>query len=268
MVINSSLTKNMSKKQKSLKKENVEVKQVTKDKSKFVYQDEKLNWKLSIRERDDFTEKQKVILETCLDSHTRAVFIDGLWGSAKTYNLVLSALKLLNMGKVDGIIYIRNPIESSSTGKVGLLPGTISEKLEPYNAVLYDKLEEFLPKSEIKKLELENRIECIPLSFVRGRSWNCKAIIVDEAASMTYDDLLLLISRCGEFTRIFFAADTTCQNDIGSKSGYAKMFKAFDDMCSKENGIYTFELKEASDILRSGFLRFVMEKLGILKYGI
>lgn len=241
-------------------------KQQKTDNTKHVHQNDKLDWRLTIRERQDYNEKQKIILETCLDPKTRAVFIDGLWGTAKTYNLVLSSLKLLNLGKVDGILYIRNPIESSSTAKIGALPGTISEKLEPYSAVLYDKLAEFLPANEIKKLELEQRIECIPLSFVRGRSWNCKAIIVDEAASMTYDDLLLLISRCGEFTRIFFAADTTCQNDIGNKSGYSKMFNLFNDMESKQNGIYTFELKEESDIVRSGFLKFVMTKLGVIRF--
>ena len=235
------------------------------DRSVLVPQREKVKLQLHIRERSDYTEKQKVILETALEKQTRCIFIDGIWGTTKSFLCVLAALRLLNAGKVKGITYIRNPIEASAFGKVGLLPGSLSERMEPYNAILYEKLDELLPKNEIDFLANDERVKCLPLSFVRGRSWNCEAIIVDEAASMTYDDLLLLLSRCGEFTRIFFIADTACQNELGSKSGFGKMFQMFNDRESMENGVFCFELKEREDILRSGFLRFIMEKTGVLK---
>lgn len=236
-----------------------------KDKSVFVPQDDKIKFNLSIRERDDLTERQKAIIETMLDKSAKCVFIDGYWGVAKSYISVLSALKLLNQKKIDGILYVRNLVEASSTGEVGLLPGGLNEKMAPYNAILYEKLGELLPKEEIKKLTEDERIECVPLSFVRGRSWNCKAIIVDEAASMSFDDLLLILSRCGQFTRIFVIGDSANQNDIGNKSGFRKMFELLDDMESKENGVYCFELRDKADIVRSGFVRFLMEKAGIIK---
>ena len=236
-----------------------------KDTSMHVTQRPKISFSLNIRERSDLTEKQKSLLETALDKNTKCVFIDGLYGTSKSYLAVLSSLKLLNAKKVDEIIFIRNPVESSTTGKIGFIPGTSEEKMAPYNAILFDKLEEMLPESDIAKLKKDNRINCHPVGFVRGRSWNCKAVIVDEASSMTWDDLFLVLTRCGEFTRIFFIGDSINQNDIGAKSGFRKMFDLFDDKESSDFGIHCFELREYSDIVRSGLLRFVMEKAGLIK---
>lgn len=264
MELGSTLIRSMSKKtSKHVKPINTEIK--SKDTSPKIHQRSKIDFNLLIQERDDLTERQKVILETMLDKKTRCVFIDGIYGTGKTYCAVLAALKLLNAGRVDQILYIRNPIENSSTGKVGFLPGSISEKMSPYAAVMAEKLEEFISKNDIITLTKQDRIESMPLGFVRGRSWNCKAIIVDEASSMTYDDLVLLMTRCGEFTRIFLVGDSLNQNDIGSKSGFRQMFNIFDDMDSKENGVYTFELREESDIVRSGFLRFILKKMNVIK---
>lgn len=236
-----------------------------KDVSPKVAQKDKIKEKLSIKERFILTEKQQNILNTALENKTKCLYVDGIWGSGKTYVCVLAALKLLNDKKIDSIIYIRNPVEASTTGKIGYLKGEILQKMEPYNAVFYDKLSELLSETDITKLKNENRIECIPLGFVRGRSWNCKAIIVDEASSMTWDDILLLMSRCGEFTRIFFLGDSLNSNDIGSKSGFGRMINLFNDLESKDNGVYVFELKDSVDIVRSQFLRFVMFKTNILK---
>lgn len=255
----------MSKRPKRNSDVAAKVEQKSLDKSPHIHQREKIKYQLQIRERNDLTERQKVVLETMLDRDTRCVLIDGIYGCAKTYTAVLAALRLMNMGKVDGIIYIRNPVESTTTGKLGYMPGEAGVKMAPYAAPLYDKLDELLPADDITALEKDRRIDIVPLGFVRGRSWNCKAIIVDEASSMSYDDIVLLLSRCGEFTRIFLVGDSLNQNDIGSKSGFRKVFDIFDDMDSKENGVYAFELREKADILRSGFVRFVMTKTGLIK---
>lgn len=93
------------------------------DKSPKVFQKEKISYELHIREREDLTEKQVEILKTALAKDTRCVFIDGVFGSGKTWLCVLASLKLLQQKKVDQIIYVRNPVESSSTGKMGYLKG-------------------------------------------------------------------------------------------------------------------------------------------------
>lgn len=234
------------------------------DKSPKVFQREKLSQELHIRERDDMTEKQINILKTAMDKDTRCIFLNGVFGSGKTWLSVLASLKLLNQKKVDQIIYVRNPVESSSTGKMGYLKGSLEEKLEPYASIIYDKLEELLPPQEIELLKQENRVEAIPLGFCRGKSWNCKAVIVDEASCISYEDAILLISRCGEFTRIFFIGDEKNQADI-KNPGLEKMISKFNDEISRENGIFCYELYEKQDVVRSGFLRFVLEHLGIIK---
>jgi phosphate starvation-inducible protein PhoH len=235
------------------------------DTSIKVFQREKITYDLHIRERNDLTAKQVEILKAALDKDTRCVFADGIYGSAKTYTAVLASLKLLQQKKVDQIIYVRNPVESSSTGKMGYLKGSATEKLEPYASILFDKLEELLPVDEIKALEEDGRIECVPLGFTRGKNWACKAVIVDESASCSYDDLILLLTRCAEFTRIFFVGDSLNQSDIGAKSGFRKMFEKFNDAESKEHGIHCFELREEADIVRSKWLRFVLKHLEIIK---
>jgi phosphate starvation-inducible protein PhoH len=236
-----------------------------KDLSLHVSQRPKISFSLDIKERTDLTDKQNKLLEVAANKNTKCVFIDGLYGTSKSYLAVMSSLKLLNAKRVDEIIFIRNPVESSTTGKIGFIPGTSEEKMAPYNAILFDKLEEMLPESDIAKLKKDNRINCHPVGFVRGRSWNCKAVIVDEASSMTWDDLFLVLTRCGEFTKIFFIGDSVNQNDIGAKSGFRKMFDLFNDEESRDFGIHCFELREYSDIVRSGLLRFVMEKAGLIK---
>jgi len=255
----------MSKPKKAGRKDVKNNGEVKIDESPQVYQDKKLSWPLNIKVIHKLNEKQLVIKETMLDKKTRCVFIDGIYGCSKTFLSVLSSLELLNDKKIDQIIYLRNPVESCSTGKIGFLKGESGEKMAPYAAAFYQKLDEFLPKPEVDRLIKEEKVVVMPVGFVRGHSWNCKAIIVDEASSMSYDDLFLLMTRCGPFTKIFIIGDTLNQNDIGNKAGMIRMFKYFDDEESKKHGIFTFELKSASDVVRSGFVRFIMTKTGLIK---
>jgi len=236
------------------------------DKSPKVFQRDKLSQELHIRERDDLTERQIAILKAALDRDTRCVFIDGLYGTTKTYLCVLAALKLLNQKKIDQIIYVRNPVESSKSGKVGFLKGELSEKLAPYTCIIHDKLEELLPPSEIELLKAENRIDSTSVGFVQGKNWACKAIIVDESANISRTDFLMLLTRCAEFTRIFFIGDSKHQNYLPKgESGFREIFEDFNDQESRDNGIHCFELRQKEDILRSGFVRFVLEKLKMIE---
>jgi len=236
------------------------------DKSPKVFQREKLSQELHIRERDDLTEKQISILKTAMDKDTRCVFIDGLYGTAKTYTCVLAALKLLNQKKIDQIIYVRNPVESSKSGKVGFLKGELAEKLSPYTCLVYDKLEELLPPSEIELLKAENRIDSTSVGFVQGKNWACKAIIVDESANISRTDFLMLLTRCAEFTRIFFIGDSKHQNYLPKgESGFREIFEEFNDQESRDNGVHCFELRQKEDILRSGFVRFILQKLKMIE---
>ena len=142
---------------------------------------------------------------------------------------------------------------------MGFLPGGLDEKMSPYLEPLVDKLEEFLPRNQIELLNKEKRITGIPVGHLRGRNFNAKVIIGDEAQNMTWKELVTLITRTGEFSKVFIIGDTD-QSDINGKSGFIKILDGFDDEESRANGMYVFRF-ETCDIVRSALVRFIAEKI-------
>ena len=186
------------------------------------------------------------------------MFVSGPAGSSKTFMAVYAALTLLNYRRVSDLIYIRSAVECSDS-KLGFLPGEADEKMSPYIQPLLDKLSELLPKNELNILNKEERIRTIPIGFLRGLNWNAKVIIGDEMQNTTFKELFTMITRVGEFSKVFLLGDPD-QSDINGKSGFIKMLTHFDDDESKENGIHTFRFTE-DDIVRSGLVRFIIKKL-------
>jgi len=231
------------------------------DTSPIVYQKSKLKHELSIFERE-LTEKQKEFVNIALNKDTKMVFVSGPAGTSKTYITIYSALKLLNQKKVSDLLYIRSAVESADS-KIGFLPGEADEKMAPYIQPLLEKLAELLPKRDIEILQKENRLDSIPLGFLRGLNWNAKCIVADEAQNMTVKEITTLITRVGEFSKVFILGDPD-QSDINGKSGFMKIMNAFDDVESKENGIYTFKFTE-EDIVRSGLVKYIVKKLKNVK---
>ena len=128
-------------------------------------------------------------------------------------------------------------------------------------APLEDKLDEMLPKTTTIKQELikSGRVQAMPINFLRGASWLNKIVIADESQNFTFRELVTLITRIGEGTKLFVCGDTM-QSDINGKSGFNDMIKVFDDDESKEKGIYCFRFNE-SDIFRSEILKYIVKKL-------
>ena len=212
------------------------------DKSPIVYQKSKLRNELSIYERE-LTEKQKQFVEIALNKETKMVFVSGPAGTSKTYITIYAALKLLNSKKISDLLYIRSAVESSDN-KLGFLPGEAHEKMAPYIQPL---------------LEKEERIDSIPLGFLRGLNWNAKCIIADEAQNMTSKELITLITRTGEFSKVFIMGDPE-QSDINGKSGFTKVLSLFDDEESRQNGIFVFKFDE-DDIVRSALVKYIIKKI-------
>jgi len=178
-----------------------------------------------------------------------------------THNTFLSiyhALNMINDKRVSDLIYIRSAVESSDA-KIGFLPGEATDKLAPYIQPLLDKMAEMLPKSDIDILLKEERVSGVPVGFLRGLNWNAKVIIADEAQNMTFKELFTLITRTGEFSKVFILGDPE-QSDINGKSGFVKMIGSFDDEESRQNGIHVFRFTE-DDIVRSGLVRFIIKKV-------
>jgi predicted ribonuclease YlaK len=244
----------MSKKNRSNQKETTE----KKDKSPYVYQENKLDFKLNIRERDDLTERQKVILETMTHKDTKCVLIKGPAGCTKSFLAILAMLRLLNDKKVSQAVYFRTAVECAAKS-IGFLPSTYEAKIEPYMAVLADKLEELLPKPEINMLLKNEKIKGEIINFQRGLGYASSILILDESQLFTFGELITIITRLGMYSKVFILADPD-QNDIGNKSGFNELYDLFNKNVeeSAKNGIYSFELT-SQDIKRSPFVKYVVE---------
>jgi len=226
------------------------------DTSPSIPQRNKIKNLVSINTRN-LNDKQKEFLEIALDKSTKIIFISGPAGTSKTYMSVYAALHLLNDRRVSDLVYIRSAVESSDN-HLGFLPGAMDDKMYPYLQPLLDKLTELLPKNDIDVLMKEKRITAIPVGFLRGLHWNAKAIIADESQNLSYKELFTLITRIGEFNKVFILGDPD-QSDINGKSGFTKMMNVFDNDESKNNGIRVFKFTE-NDIVRSELIKFIMKK--------
>jgi phosphate starvation-inducible protein PhoH len=222
------------------------------DNSPYVFKDQqKLDFTLTIRENIPFTDKQKELFEIIQDKNTKMLFISGPAGCSKTMSAVYCGLHELNNKKANQLVYLRAALECSDS-KLGMLPGEIKEKLE-----------EFLPGSQISQLIAKKHVEGAPISFLRGRHMTNRFIIVDEAQSLTKKELITIITRLGEHSKIILCADPY-QSDLpnGKIGGFEELKKIFSDEESKQNGIFTFDFLP-EDIVRSKLVKFIVQKLDI-----
>jgi phosphate starvation-inducible protein PhoH len=227
------------------------------DRSPIVFQKSKLRNELHIFHRP-LTPNQTAFLNMALDKNVKMMLVSGPAGTAKTYLSVLAALELLNQKKMSDIVYIRSVVESADS-KMGFLPGEAGDKFSPYLRPLMDKLDELIPIDEIKYLQGENRLEGLPVGYLRGLNWNAKIVIGDEMQNCTEKELVTTMTRVGEFSKIFLIGDPS-QADINGRSGFQKMYDLFSDSDSRENGIYTFQFTE-DDIVRSKLVQFIAKKV-------
>ena len=206
----------------------------------------------------ELTDKQKQIINTGLDSkNVRCLIINGRAGTSKSYLSVLIALRLLSLGKIPCINYIRSLIQAKD-GETGFLTGNLEEKTFYYNIPLYDKLSEFLIKPQIEKLFKEEKIKTYPTSMLRGNQLS-GVTIMDESQNMRLESLYTVMTRMAEHSLLIILGDTTSQNDLGSQTGFKRVCEMFNDENSRNNGIFYYEL-DSSHIVRSKFVKFIVEK--------
>lgn len=252
----------MSQKRRAPKAASVETSPKSTDKgrdlSPKVPQRDKIDFQLSIREREDLTEKQKELIDLILDKKTKLVFVDGPSGTSKTFLGIYCALKLLNAHTHSDVLYVRSIIESASKS-LGTLPGSVEERLNPFLMPLQDKLQELLGSQEITRLLKDERVIGFPINYMRGAHFNARCIVGDEMQNTTQAEIITLITRMGQFSKMILLGDQL-QNDLNGKSGWMKMFDLFNDQESRDNGIYCFSFTK-DDIVRSGLVRYITEKL-------
>jgi phosphate starvation-inducible protein PhoH and related proteins len=229
----------------------------TQDRSPIVPQRHKIDHFLRITKRE-LTEKQQKFVDLAMDKSVKMLLVSGPAGTTKTYLSVLVSLLLMNEKKISDILYVRSVVESADV-KMGTLPGEADDKLSPFKRPLIDKLEEFLPREDIQFLIKDNRVEGLPIGYLRGLNWNAKAIIGDEMQNCTKREIVTMMTRTGEFSKVFICGDPQ-QADIGPRSGFKDIYNMFNDEESKQHGIYTFEFT-ADDILRSELVKYIAKKI-------
>jgi phosphate starvation-inducible PhoH-like protein len=152
-----------------------------------------------------------------IDKHT-IVFGIGPAGTGKTYLAMAKAVQALQGKQVNRIILTRPAVEAGE--RLGFLPGTLYEKIDPYLRPLYDALHDMVDPESIPKLMAAGTIEVAPLAYMRGRTLNDAFIILDEAQNTTPEQMKMFLTRLGFGSQIVVTGDTT-QIDLpgGSRSG-------------------------------------------------
>ena len=139
-------------------------------------------------------------------------------GTGKTYLAVAMAVSALMAKKVSRIILVRPAVEAGE--RLGFLPGSLQEKVDPYLRPLYDALYDLLDQEKVDKLLERNVIEVAPLAFMRGRTLSDAFIIMDEAQNTTTEQMKMFVTRLGNNSKAVITGDLT-QTDLPNpkKSG-------------------------------------------------
>ena len=162
------------------------------------------------------TLNQKRYVEA-IDRHT-IVFGIGPAGTGKTYLAMAKAVQALQAKQVNRIILTRPAVEAGE--RLGFLPGTLYDKIDPYLRPLYDALHDMLDADALPKLMAAGTIEVAPLAFMRGRTLQDSFIILDEAQNTSPEQMKMFLTRLGFGSKIVVTGDVT-QVDLpaGTTSG-------------------------------------------------
>jgi phosphate starvation-inducible PhoH-like protein len=161
------------------------------------------------------TAGQKEYVEA-IDKNT-IVFGIGPAGTGKTYLAMAKAVQALQRKEVSRIILTRPAVEAGE--RLGFLPGTLSEKIDPYLRPLFDALHEMLDPDAVPRMIATGTIEVAPLAYMRGRTLNDSFIILDEAQNTTAEQMKMFLTRLGFNSKMVVTGDITQVDLQGGVSG-------------------------------------------------
>jgi phosphate starvation-inducible PhoH-like protein len=178
-----------------------------------------------------------------IDSHT-IVFGIGPAGTGKTYLAMAKAVQALQAKACNRIILTRPAVEAGE--RLGYLPGTLYEKIDPYLRPLYDALHDMLDEESIPRLMQAGTIEVAPLAYMRGRTLNDAFIILDEAQNTTPAQMKMFLTRLGFGSKIVVTGDVT-QVDLPSNSHSG--LKVVREILGEVDDVH-FSLLTSEDVVR------------------
>jgi phosphate starvation-inducible PhoH-like protein len=200
------------------------------------------------------TSNQKKYVDA-IDSNT-ITFGIGPAGSGKTYLAMAKAVQSLQSKQVNRIILTRPAVEAGE--RLGFLPGTLHEKIDPYLRPLFDALHDMLDQDAIPRLMNSGIIEVAPLAYMRGRTLNDAFIILDEAQNTTAEQMKMFLTRLGFGSKMVVTGDIT-QVDLpnNSQSG----LRIVQDILNKVQDIEFINLT-AEDVVRNSLVGEIVTAYG------
>lgn len=168
------------------------------------------------------TEKQAELSEAIKSNNV--VFITGPAGTGKTYVSVAMACEAFIGRKINRIVIVR-PAVAACGEKLGFLPGDLVDKMDPFLQPIYDAMNDYWQDERIAEMIANKEIEIVPLGYMRGRTFNNSYVLTDEAQNCSDDQMLMLLTRIGNESKILIGGDLD-QNDLGKiNSGLSKGLK-------------------------------------------
>ena len=176
----------------------------------------------------------------------------GPGGTGKTYIAVAMAVSALLTKQVNRIILARPAVEAGE--RLGFLPGTLQQKIDPYMRPLYDALYDMLDADKLERFLEKGIIEVAPLAFMRGRTLNDSFVILDEAQNTTSEQMKMFLTRLGFNSKAVITGDVT-QIDLplGKKSGLVEAL----EVCGKIDGIGVIHFGE-KDVVRHNLVQQII----------
>jgi phosphate starvation-inducible PhoH-like protein len=178
-----------------------------------------------------------------IDRHT-IVFGIGPAGTGKTYLAMAKAVQALQAKQVNRIILTRPAVEAGE--RLGFLPGTLYEKIDPYLRPLYDALHDMIDPDSIPRLMAAGTIEVAPLAYMRGRTLNDAFIILDEAQNTSAEQMKMFLTRLGFNSKIVVTGDIT---QIDLPGGTVSGLRVVQDILAEVDDIHFIRLTSA-DVVR------------------
>ena len=190
-----------------------------------------------------------------IDQHT-ITFGIGPAGTGKTYLAVAKAVQALQNKDVNRIILTRPAVEAGE--RLGFLPGTLSEKIDPYLRPLYDALHDMLDPDSIPRLITSGTIEIAPLAYMRGRTLNDAFVILDEAQNTSPEQMKMFLTRLGFGSTIVVTGDVT---QVDLPRGTASGLRVVEQILSGVEDLAFCQL-DARDVVRHRLVGRIVEAYG------
>ncbi len=177
-------------------------------------------------------------------------------GTGKTYLAVAVAVSMLRARAIKRIVLVRPAVEAGE--KLGYLPGDMQAKVNPYLRPLFDAMHDMMAFEQIRSFMQNDVIEVIPLAFMRGRTLNSAAIILDEAQNSTVSQMLMFLTRLGHHSKMIVTGDDS-QVDLDERQR-SGMIDAVDRLRGIP-GIAIVRLRQM-DIVRHPLVQNIVEAYG------